>query len=356
VPLVETAFAIDALTYYRPQQQTLSFRIVADQHVRWLRELGMLVVECDLDFDADTLARSEPRTPLAIVHPLFFFSAWHGLTFEAIVEALARRHRVVAGVEVADSTRISPRFAAWADHPAVAGLMLPSRFSLSAFRDSGVRNALELVPHGVSTVQPSARFDDLRADARPKALFFATFFGHRKGWDLVRDLMAELDECLFVVKGFTEAAAYFGEAENVLTIDEWLTEPDLASLYVNCDFLVSLHRGGAFEMHCADAAAYGLPVVATRFGGVTDYLTSDTSYLVDALATERLEHPGSDHCGDGAVPDVAAAVRITRELLSELPDARRRATRNAIGIRARYSWRRAAERIVAFMHQRAASA
>ena len=339
------------LTYYRIREPTASFHLVAKHHIAWLRRLGVTVVEREADFETDDLHRPEPSTPLAIVHTLFHVPAGEWLPFDEYIERLRRRHRTLVGMEIADSSRISTRFASWADHPGVDGIMLPSQYSIDAFRTSGVTNALELVPHGVLTTPPSSRFDFLRMDDRPKALFFATQYGHRKGWDILRELIPEFAECLFVLKGY-EAREYFGTAPNVLPITEWLSAEDVASLYCNSDFLVSLHRGGAFEMNCAEAAAYGLPVVATRVGGVTEYL--DPDWLVDGTGPEDLQL-GRDHCGDGVTPDREQAKSVIADLLGGLPVAQRRARRKARHLRKKLSWERSTRRMLAFASARSST-
>lgn len=51
--------------------------------------------------------------------------------------------------------------------------------------------------------------------------------------------------------------------------------------YRNCDAFLSLQRGGGFELHCAEAASFGLPVITTRVGGVLDYLDDEFAHLID---------------------------------------------------------------------------
>jgi glycosyltransferase involved in cell wall biosynthesis len=326
-----------------------SFGLVAAQHIRWLRRLGVEVIERDVAFDRRALDGAA-GTDLAIVHPLFLHDAWRGVGFDEVAAALGRHHRTVVGVEVSDSTRISARFASWADHPAIAGIVVPSTFSERAFRDAGVRNAMAVVPHGVAIATPSDRFASLRGDPpRSCVLFFATMFGHRKGWDLARAVAEEIPEHLVVVKGASEASAHFGDLPNVALVEGWLGEADLASLYLSCDVLLSPHRGGAFELSCAEAAAYGLPVVATRFGGVTDYLTDDAAALVDPSGTELLDPPGTDVAGLGAIPDLEAMVAAVRATLSDLPRRRAQAQACSERTRATLSWERATQQLLGFV-------
>lgn len=346
---METPYSRDLspVTYYRPPDPKSSFRICADQHALHMRNLGVKVEECDLDFSPESLSGRSPAGPVAIIHPLFLFRNWHGISFAEILENLARRHRVLLGMEVADSDRISPHFAQWANHPAVAGIMLPSSYSCQSFRKSGVATPLYRVSHGVMTEAPTARFAYLREYGRPIVLFFATRDPHRKGWDLLRAVMPEFPSCLFVVKASGQGEKYFDQCPNAVILREWLSPADLASLYTFSDLFISLHRGGAFELHCAEALGYGLPVVATRYGCVLDYLNDTNSWLVDFAGDVRVYPPGDDHCGTGASADTADACRKIREILADPAAAKRRAGAAMVAARRNLSWLRVTKRLIA---------
>jgi glycosyltransferase involved in cell wall biosynthesis len=338
-------------TYYRVTDPTISFGIVAEHHLFWLPRLGVEVVDRPLYFGPEELSRTEPATPIAVINTLFDFYSWGGLSFDDVVDGLRRRHDTLLGMEVADTTRISRRFSSWANHPGIDGIMLPSQFSLATFRKSGVTNALECVPYGVLTARPSSRFAFLRVDERPKALVFANRWPHRKGLDIIGRLVPEFDDCVFVIKGIEHHD--LDARPNVIPVTGWLSEPDLASLYTNCDFLIALHRGGAFEMNCADAAGYGLPVVATSFGGVTEYL--DPTWLVGGNGVERAadSEVGADHCGEVVTPDLEHAKEVIAQLLADLPAAQQRAQQHARRIRKELSWEQSTRRLLAFASERA---
>jgi glycosyltransferase involved in cell wall biosynthesis len=355
---VRSGSSLPSLTYYRPPDPTRSFRLVAQHHIAWLRRLGVSVDERDLAFRRGSGERDDgldATAPVAIVHPLFLSDAWGGQTFEEVVELLGRRHITVLGMEVADTSRISGRFVAGANHPGVAGVMLPSRSAIAAYRDSGVVNALGLVPHGVDTVRPSRRFAEWSRDAEPRVLVFATNYDvRRKGWDLLARVMAALDDVRFVVKACTEAVDAFA-APNVTMVTEWLGDADLASLYRSCDVALSLHRAGSFELNCAEAAAYGVPLVTPRAGGVADYLDERDAHFVRVLGTEPVFFDHNEHCGLGVVPDVDDAVRVLRGVLDDLPAARRSARRAARAIRRRLSWRASTQAMIDFASARSSA-
>jgi len=347
---------VPPLTYYRPKDPKSSFRIAADHYIRNLADRGAVVCEEDLDFRPSKLRRRRPRSPVAIVHPLFFFNAWYGSSFEEVIGSLKERHQVVLGMEVADSTLISRRFAAWANHPLVDGIILPSQACCEAFRRSGVVAPITCVPHGVSPVPPSAAFDFLKQDLRPRILVFAMHSPERKGWDLVQRLIPEFPDCLFVIRASRRAQTYFRGFRNALIVRKWLSLRDLASLYVNCDVLLSLHRGGAFEMNCSEALSYGLPVIATRYGGVLDYLNEENASLIEVASLEPIYPEGTnDHCGLGAVPDLADARAKLRNLVSNLEAAKRRAARAKDVFVTEWSWPRATQQLVRSVQQSAGS-
>lgn len=342
------------ITYYRVPDPKSSFRMAADRYVESMATLGVCVAEQDLDFSPATLDHHpSPGTPLAIVHPLFLFRRWRELSFHDIVERLGRRHSILLGMEVADTDRISPRFVQWANHPSIAGIMLPSRFSCHAYRDSGVHTPICRVPHGVMTVAPSARFAYLRQYDCPKVLSFATRDERRKGWDLLRQLIPEVPGCLFVVKASDSGARYFSSYPNVLIINEWLCPADLASLYTYSDLLVSLHRGGGFEMNCAEALGYGLPVLTTRYGCVLDYLTEQNATLVDVARVEAVYPRGGDQCGVGGTADIADAREKLSALLTRIEAAKGSAQESMRSFRTSWGWQAAAKRLIAFARRAA---
>jgi glycosyltransferase involved in cell wall biosynthesis len=63
-------------------------------------------------------------------------------------------------------------------------------------------------------------------------------------------------------------------------IEEVLSRAELDALVVASDCCVSPHRSEGFGLTVAEALFFGKPVVATDFGGTTDFLTPDTGYPV----------------------------------------------------------------------------
>lgn len=331
--------AFPPIAYYRIPDPMISFYLVANHHLASLREMGFRVAVQDLRFPQ--FSEIPPaRRSIAVMHPLFYYRNWGGMSFDDLMCWLHQRHEFIFGMEVGDSTSISSRFVQWANHPQVNGIMLPSRCAIEAFRQSGVRTLVGLVPHGVKIHRASDRFLFLRDEKRTKVLTFRSFDFLRKGWDLVFNLIPRFPEALFIIKGPPTWALsnVMPRVADVLIVNDWLSEEDLASLYENCDVLLSLHRGGAFELSCLEALAYGLPVIATAHGGVMDYLDESNAFLVRVGRLERLYPEGFDHSGLGATADVGDAVRRLREVLSDLRGARERVRTATEEIKRMYSW------------------
>ncbi|MGB5865329.1 MAG: glycosyltransferase family 4 protein [Sulfitobacter sp.] len=64
-------------------------------------------------------------------------------------------------------------------------------------------------------------------------------------------------------------------------IDETLTKQEMSDLISSHDVFLSLHRSEGLGLGCAEALAHGKIVVATNYGGITDFITEDTGFPVE---------------------------------------------------------------------------
>jgi glycosyltransferase involved in cell wall biosynthesis len=104
-----------------------------------------------------------------------------------------------------------------------------------------------------------------------------------------------------------------------------------SALLAGCDCYVSLHRSEGFGMTIAEAMAHGRPVIATRFGGNTEYMSSRTGYLVRWTPT-RVGEGASPYPADGqwADPDLEHAASLMRAVVARPAAA---AARGRLGAR-----------------------
>jgi len=99
----------------------------------------------------------------------------------------------------------------------------------------------------------------------------------------------------------------------VICIDTPLTTAEYHSLQNACDAYVSLHRSEGFGMNIAECLALGKTVIATGYGGCTDFVNESNALIVPH--TLRPVEPGEYVYGDGQVwaePDAEAAAALMR--------------------------------------------
>jgi len=73
---------------------------------------------------------------------------------------------------------------------------------------------------------------------------------------------------------------------NIQIITETYSPIEIYSLMAQCDVYVSPHRSEGFGLTIAEAMFLGKPVIATNYGGTTDFVTKNTGYPVDYSLVE----------------------------------------------------------------------
>lgn len=114
------------------------------------------------------------------------------------------------------------------------------------------------------------------------------------------------------------------------SITRQLSDNEIKNLVRSCDAFVSLHRSEGFGRGPAEAMIMGRAAVATNYSGNLDFMTPETSLLVDCEIIPVAE--GAYLFGEGQVwadPSVDHAVELIGRLLDDPAGAR------ALGERAR---------------------
>ncbi len=140
-----------------------------------------------------------------------------------------------------------------------------------------------------------------------------------------------------------------GSRRDVVVFDDVLDAGALVGLLQSSAAVVSLHRSEGFGLLPAEAAMLGVPVLATGFGGVLDFLDDRSAWLVDHSVVEVGE--GVEHyppSGTWAEPDLEHAVAGLREIVDDPAAAAARATRAQARVAAQFD----VEAIGRRMHER----
>jgi len=118
---------------------------------------------------------------------------------------------------------------------------------------------------------------------------------------------------------FPEALAALRAAApgNVRIVDAVWPYGEVLSLIAGADVLVSLHRAEGFGLTPAEAMALGVPVVATGWSGVLDFMDASCALLVPFTQTPVVDPQGVYRGQAWAEPDVATAAEALGRLRND---------------------------------------
>jgi glycosyltransferase involved in cell wall biosynthesis len=135
-----------------------------------------------------------------------------------------------------------------------------------------------------------------------------------------------------------EVVAAARDAGHVHVVDRVLSPDEVTSLIESCDAYLSLHRAEGFGLPLATAMYAGKPVVATAYGGPTDFVTPRSGYPVGYRRTPigagNEPYPAD---GEWAEPDLDEAAEHIRRIVEDPAEARARAAAGREDVASRFS-------------------
>ncbi len=211
------------------------------------------------------------------------------------------------GRSMFETDRIAPDWVAACNR--MDEVWVPSQFNVETFAASGVeRSKLVVIPGAVD----SEFFDPARHTVYPlpnKARFnFLSIFewSSRKGWDVLlaaylREFSADDDVCLWLrtylfskpdgdpteaiwqrIRAFTASLGLEGKnLPRIELIAEQVPSAQLPGLYLACDCYVAPSRGEGWGRPQHEAMLMERPVIATNWSANTEFMSEETSYLLD---------------------------------------------------------------------------
>lgn len=236
-----------------------------------------------------------------------------------------RDGRKVIGYWVCESSVASAKYKNAMD--AYAQIWTASEASAKALRATGSKTPVYVVPHHVPVTEPVDRSD--RETVTTLFAFMPPM--ERKNPEAAirawlaafpRDSSAKMDRQARLILKVRHAPPSLIRLMEVLIdgdprveiIDRDVTDDEMAALYDRADIWLSLQRAGAFELHIAQAAAAGLPIVTTYVGGPMDYLTDEAAYFLPGREIPPLQECLMNESGVWIEPDQREAVVALRML------------------------------------------
>jgi glycosyltransferase involved in cell wall biosynthesis len=228
------------------------------------------------------------------------------------------------------------------------GVLVPSAYCRTVFQDSGVRVPVRVVRPGVYAAAPSPQLSSLEyrflsvfqwsSRKDPEALLQAYWHEFRADEQVVLCLKTypfgavSVDDEMARIRG---SHRFSGHAR-VALVREVLDAEALWRLHQSADCYVSAHHAEGWGMSLVDAMACGKPVIATDYGGSTDFVLPEHSYPVPCSvgpiaglepALERYFGLPGMHWGSVYVDALRSAMRrvYTQRKEARLAGARARA-------------------------------
>jgi glycosyltransferase involved in cell wall biosynthesis len=250
-------------------------------------------------------------------------------------------------------------------------IWVPTSFNLETFAKSGVdRDRLRVMPFGVAPIRQGDVDPSYRVASTKSFKFLSVFeLTKRKGWDVLLRAWVEAfdadDDVALIVKTygrrgvkplevFSEFLASIGRdvesVPEIVLIEDRLTDAQMRGLYAQCDAFVLPSRGEGWGMPYQEAQLFGLPTIATRWSGQTEFLNDENAFLIDV---ERLAPVDADQVRDDPIyeghlwaePSVASTVESLRRVAFDPPARKARALRGAADASTVWTAERAAARM-----------
>lgn len=324
----------------------------ARRYVEAMRRVELPVLERDVPLPGRDPARAETPpgahrpAPGDVAFNLLCLNPEQMLPYLDSPEAPRLAGRTTIGIWSWEVDVVPPGWAAAAE--AVAEVWTYSRFSARLIGDA-IGAPVRAIPPPISEVARPAPAEPPRLPRGFRVLLMFDYLStlERKNplgaLEAYRQAFAPDDGAVLVVKSLNgqhrpERRAQLTEAAHgrpdVVFIDQAMSGAERDALLGACDCCLSLHRSEGHGLPLAEAMAGGKPVIATGYGGNTEFMSERNSYLVRWRPTsvgEGVEHYPA--AATWAEPDVAHAAVQLRAARNDAAEAQRRALRGQADVR-----------------------
>jgi glycosyltransferase involved in cell wall biosynthesis len=318
----------NTIFYVYPQHHDVSFKFIAKEHIKMLREKYSVYEIPTLNFFQFTPFKN----PISIIHP-FFYSMWHwGKVEFSFFEQYKSKVSKIIGVEVADSDKIAEKYIEYANNYADS-MILNSEWSVNAFKNSGLKIPAYKVVHNFNprllekdenlNIDEQVKYiEKIKKQKKIKLIMISLWHSDfRKGADIfhaiAKEIQKERDDVYFLVKS-GGARTDFQDLKmfNVTGVTNF---DNIIKMYRISDLYLLPSRGGSFELNGLEAFISKIPVIATRAGAWEEYYPKSLNDLLVDSCNFPTVLPGNPiHIGNGVEMCINNAIDKILEVIDKL--------------------------------------
>ncbi|MCZ6677808.1 MAG: glycosyltransferase, partial [Candidatus Poribacteria bacterium] len=250
-------------------------------------------------------------------------------------------------------------------------IWVPTDFNLETFARAGVKPRLFKVPATLPVEQYNPDIEPLAVNGRRGFNFLSIFdYSRRKGWDILlraylTEFHADEDVALIIktyssmgltagdlrmaLQGFiqNELQISMNEMPEIIMLDAILPATAMPRLFGAADAYVMPSRAEGWGRPYMEAMAMGLATIGTRWSGNMEFMTDETTYLIDCDVVDVPEVAWREiptYRGHRWVePKVDHLRQLMRQVFENREEAKFKGERARKHILENYNWQRTAE-------------
>lgn len=272
------------------------------------------------------------------------------------------RNKYIIGYTVWETSNIHPLWTMSCNR--ANEVWVPCDWNVDVFRNSGVNVPIYKVPHAIDIPNlnnvPEFNLEGINGD---EFVFYSIFqWQERKNpyglLSAYTTAFTGIDDVVLVLKTYRNDQESDKESIKQLIVDykkyvnldhfpkmylivENMSRNNIMALHKRGDCFVLLQRSEGWGLPHFEASSMGKPTITSAYGGQTDFLKKDNSYLVDYQLTPVAGMPWSPYYrGDQwwCEPDIKQSVDLMRHVYDNRGEAREKGLRARKYIEDNFTW------------------